>query len=87
MAHHDAEATPNQAYPSDKTSQQGSGDMTGAPDQGGSGQTGGTRVDQQPHSSGASDRSSQPGPTGWTADEMAGQETTQDPDGAASEPR
>ncbi len=39
MAHHDTHTSPTQGHPKDEASQQGSGDMTGAPDQGGSGQT------------------------------------------------
>ena len=46
MGHHDTEATPNQSRSDDKSSQRGSGHLTGVADQGGSGQTGKPPMDR-----------------------------------------
>lgn len=84
MAHHKTEATPNQGQSPDKSSLRGSGNMTGAPDQGGSGHTGSQpRMDEQSQDSGYAGASQ--GKVG-TADLPAAEDAL-DPRGSKPTPR
>ena len=85
MGHHD-QTSPTQGQPKDKSAQQGSGDMTGAPDQGGSGQTSEPRMNQQAQDTGYAGAPQGGGATG-NADQQSPEDAALDPRGSKPTPR
>ena len=85
MGHHD-QTSPTQGQPRDKAAQQGSGDMTGAPDQGGSGQTSEPRMNRQSQDTGYAGAPQGGGAAGST-DQQSPEDAALDPRGSKPTPR